>query len=88
MKYNENETFTMTYSSLLQKDGKKAICIRFERTEKGAQDFAEFLLPTCNILTYKGFDEEELSQLKIYLKGNKDSLLKKSKEISTITHWF
>ena len=88
MANTSNDSVTMTYSSLLLKNGKKAICVRYERSSLNGVDFAELLLPECNVTAQKGFTEDELVQLKFYTKANKDDILQKSKGISNIMHWF
>ena len=85
---SDYDNITMTYSSLLQKNGKKAICVCFERITPNGKDYAEALLPNCEFINQKGFTKEEITQLGLYLKLNKDGILEKSKEISKITHWF
>lgn len=85
---SNSENITMTYSSLLMKEGKKAICVRFERNSNGKTDYAEATLPNHIIERQNGFSEEEISQLEFYLKVNKDEILKNSKKITGIMHWF
>ena len=88
MNQSRNDEITMTYSSLLQKNGQKAICVRFERTSDTGSDYAEALLPDHRINKQSGFTEEEIVKLEEYLKGNKDYILQEAKKISGITHWF
>lgn len=85
---SDHDNVTMTYSSLLQKNGKKAICVCFERISQNGKDYAEALLPSCEFINQKGFTKDELTQLELYLKLNKDDILEKSKEISKLTYWF
>lgn len=82
------DNITMTYSSLLSKDGKKAICVRFERETIAGTDYAEATLPDHTIQRKQGFSEEELAQLEFYLKVNKDEILKNAKQITGLAHWF
>lgn len=79
---------TMTYSSLLLKEGKKAICVRFERASEKEVHYAEAFLPDYTIQKKFGFSEDEIIQLEEYLKLNKDFILQESKKISNIMHWF
>lgn len=88
MNQPNSNTITMTYSSLLLKDGKKAICVRFERDVKEEIHYAEAFLPDYKIQKQYGFSEDEIIQLEEYLKFNKDIILQESKKISNIMHWF
>ena len=45
-------------------------------------------MPEGKIKKQRGFTQEEISQLELYLKMNGDSILKNAKEISGIKHWF
>lgn len=82
------DSITMTYSSLLMKDGKKAICVRFERSGENGTDYAEATLPNSGITKQQGFSEEEIAQLELYLRANRDEILKNSKQISGLMNWF
>ncbi len=88
MTHSDVNTITMTYSSLLQKDGKKAICVRFERKSLQGINYAEAFLPDYNIQKQSGFSDDEILQLEEYLKSNKDFILEESKKISNIMNWF
>ncbi|HEX3022878.1 MAG TPA: hypothetical protein VHQ24_15810 [Lachnospiraceae bacterium] len=88
MMHSDKDTMTMTYSSLLQKDGKKAICVRFERKTEHENNFAEAILPDHQIKKQSGFTQEEIIQLEEYLKANKNFILEESQKISNIMHWF
>lgn len=84
-----DDSITMTYSSLLMKDGKKAICVRFERLRSdGGTDYAEATLPNSGIMKQQGFNEEEITQLELYLRVNRDEILKNAKHITGFMHWF
>lgn len=80
---NENE-IKLTYSCLLPRGKEKIVRITFER----ANGFAEGIVPDGKIEKQKGFQEEEVVQLELYLKQNKDQIMKKAKEITGINHWF
>jgi CRISPR/Cas system-associated protein Csx1 len=85
---SDNNAVTMTYSSLLLKDGKKAICVRFERKTLHEIHYAEAFLPDYKIQKQSGFSEDEILHLEDYLKINKDFILEESKKISNIMNWF
>jgi ribosome-binding factor A len=61
--HSDKDTITMTYSSLLQKDGKKAICVRFERKTEQENNYAEAILPDHQIKKQSGFTQDEIIQL-------------------------
>lgn len=88
MNNSTNESITMTYSSLLMKDGKKAICVRFERNNECGFDYAEATLPNSAITKQQGFSEEEVAQLELYLRANRDEILKNAKQITGFMNWF
>ena len=88
MNHSTEETLTMTYSSLLTKNGRKAICVRFERNNSADTDYVEAILPECKITKQKGFSEDEITQLQLYLKFNKDEILKSAKQITGFMNWF
>ncbi|MCR5824150.1 MAG: hypothetical protein K6G60_06955 [Lachnospiraceae bacterium] len=79
-----SEEMKMTYSSVLAKDGKPVVAVRFERDG----DFAEALLPDCAIKKSKGFSEEEIAALEFYLKRNKKEIGSKAKDITGLRNYF
>ncbi len=79
-----SEEMKMTYSSVLAKDGKAVVAVRFERDG----DFAEALLPDCAIKKSKGFSEEEIAALEFYLKRNKKEIGSKAKDITGLRNYF
>lgn len=81
---NKEEEVRMTHSSILSKDGKPYVSIRFERGE----DVAEGSVPACKITRNKGFSQEEVLGLEGYLELNAKEILRKAKDISGIHHWF
>lgn len=88
MNDSNTESITMTYSSLLTKDGHKSICVRFERAGILGTDYAEAMLPNSGIIKQEGFSEDEVAQLELYLRLNKDEILKNAKQITGLMHWF
>ncbi len=79
---NQSDEVKLTISSILTKDNKPMVAVRFER----GQDFAEGILPECEIQKSQGFSAEEKEALAAYLKNNRKMLLLKAKEISGITN--
>lgn len=74
----------MTFSCVLPRGKEKIVRVQFE----GQGTFAEGLIPDGTIIKQKGFSKEEVDALELYLKMNKDDIMKKAKEISGIKSWF
>ena len=85
---NPSEEVTFTYSGVVRKDGRNAVCVRFERKRNGKTDYAEGLVPSCTITKQEGFSEEEQKGLINYLKQNDEEIRKKAKELNHIKNWF
>lgn len=83
-----NKEITFTYSGILTKENQKVVSVRFERIRNDKKEFAEGLLPKCDILQSEGFTEQEIEQLEVYLMENVDEIMKKAKEISKFTKLF
>ncbi len=81
---DSSEEMKMTYSSVVSKDGKPVVAVRFERDN----DYAEALLPDCSVRTSKGFSEEEIAALEFYLKRNKKDIGSKAKAITGLNNFF
>ncbi|MCQ2537052.1 MAG: hypothetical protein MJ124_01505 [Lachnospiraceae bacterium] len=79
---NPNEEMKLTYSSVLTKDGKPFVRVRFDR----GNDFAEGTLPDCTITSANGFSPEERKALAEYLKSNRKALLERAQSISGIVN--
>lgn len=77
---NPLEEVTLTYSSVVVKDGKPLVCVCFER----GKDYAEGVLPECDIVKSNGFSKDEVDALAAYLKANRKDLVERSKMISGI----
>lgn len=71
----------MTYSAVFTKEGKRTVRVVFER---GKSDFAEGVLPEGKIESSKGFSDEELFSLNLYLAKNSKEIIEKAKEINPI----
>ncbi len=81
---NSSEEMKMTYSSVVAKDGKPVVAVRFER----GLDFAEAILPDCTIRKSSGFSKEEIAGLEFYLKRNKKEIGAKAKAITGLQNFF
>lgn len=58
-----NNEVNMTVSPICEKDGKKYAFVSFVDGER----IAEGKIPDCKIVSNKGFSEEEVEQLEIYM---------------------
>ncbi|MGN0484687.1 MAG: hypothetical protein ACI4HI_14150 [Lachnospiraceae bacterium] len=85
---NEKEEVKLTFSGVLVKNGERLIQVRFERENGNGLDVAEGTLPAGTIHSSKGYSEEEIAQLQIYLQQNQAEIMKKAKELNNIMHWF
>lgn len=63
---HEEEELQMTVSPVCQKDGKNLAYISFTDGVRNA----EGVIPDCKITSSSGFDEGEIAQLELYMKGN------------------
>ena len=73
-----------THSSVLSKNGKSFVLVRFERGEYSA----EGTVPDCLILRSNGFTQEEIEELEDYLDQNRQQIIDAAKSISNIKHLF
>ncbi len=78
----KDDKVTLTFSSVLSKNGKPMVAVRFER----GTDHAEGSVPECKITKNNGFSEEEVSMLNEYLVNNKGDIISRAKSISGISH--
>ena len=81
LKINDAEKITMTHTGLLPGKSGKVIHVCFERKTNQGNDYAEIVLPSRKVVNSKGFDEGELAQLSLYIKGQEKSIIKKAKQI-------
>lgn len=73
---------TMTHTGLLSGKKGKVIHVCFERKTLKGRDYAEIVLPSRKVVNSKGFDDGELAQLVLYLKGQEKSIIKNAKQIN------
>lgn len=83
-----DEELTFTYSGVVAKDHRNAVCVRFERKRNGKTEYAEGLLPDAKITEQTGFSAEEIAGLEEYLRENSEDIRKKAKELNNIKNWF
>lgn len=73
-----------THSSVLSKNGKSFVLVRFELGDQSA----EGTLPDCIILRSNGFTQEEIEELEDYMDQNRQQIIDAAKSISNIKHLF
>ena len=73
-----NDTVQMSVSSMTRHGDEKAIYVLFTDGDKSA----EFSVPGCKLLNSKGFDEEELHQLKEYVDNEQDYIFGIAKDVN------
>lgn len=84
MALNQNEEMKMTYTSVVTKDNKPMISLKFER----GKDVCEGSVPDCVISKNSGFTDEEIEGLEYYLRTNKKSIIEQTKSISGFLNIF
>lgn len=80
--FRDPDKLTMTYTGLLPGKKGKVIHVSFERKTDTGTDYAELVLPSRKVLNSKGFDEGELAQLQLFLKGQEKDIIKSAKQIN------
>ncbi|MCR4755064.1 MAG: hypothetical protein K5868_05965 [Lachnospiraceae bacterium] len=75
-----NSEIKMNVSSLIRKDGDKAIYVMFTDGDKEA----EFIVPECRLLNNKGFTDEEIGNLIEYIKNEQDYIYNIAKKVNPI----
>lgn len=73
-----NDTVRMSVSSMTRHGDNKAIYVLFTDGDKSA----EFTIPGCALLNNKGFDDEEIHQLKEYVENETDYIYSIAKELN------
>ncbi|MBQ6441854.1 MAG: hypothetical protein IJJ13_04600 [Lachnospiraceae bacterium] len=85
---NPNEELTFTYSGVVQRENRNAVCVRFERKRDGALQYAEGVVPEGRITKQEGFSQEEVEGLEAYLKTHTEEIKKNAKALNQIKNWF
>ena len=73
-----NPEIRMSVSSMTKTKDSKAVYVRFEEGEKNA----EITLPDVKLVANKGFTDEEIEQLKEYVRNEQDSIYELAKGIN------
>lgn len=73
-----NSEIKMSVSSMTRNDDKKGVYVLFTDGDKSA----EFVVPGCKVINNKGFDEEELKQLRDYVDNEQDYIFSLAKTVN------
>ncbi len=76
------DKIVMTHTGLIPGKKGKVIHVSFERKLDNRRDYAEIVLPSRKVVRSEGFDEGELAQLRLYLKGQEKRIVKDAKQIN------
>ena len=68
--YSTVDGVALTHSDMLMEDHSRRVYVYFERPNERGFDFAEGLLPECVFTKTYGFSEDELFELRDYLRCN------------------
>jgi hypothetical protein len=68
--YSTVDGIILTHSDMLFENGSRRVLVRFERASDNGFDFAEGVLPECIFTKLSGFSEDELFDLKDYVRCN------------------
>ncbi|MGN0169717.1 MAG: hypothetical protein ACI39H_03030 [Lachnospiraceae bacterium] len=84
---DRQETLNLTISSVMGKGDERVVHVRFERDQDGKQHFAEGIVPECSFERIYGFTEEEVAQLKFYLKEHVQDIFEEAQKINDKEFW-
>ena len=84
---DQQETLNLTISSVMRKDNEKVVHVRFERDQEGKKHFAEGIVPECSFEKIYGFTEEEVAQLKFYLKEHVQDIFEEAQKSNDKEFW-
>ena len=73
-----NSEIKMSVSSMTRSDDKKGVYVLFSDGDKST----EFVVPGCKVINNKGFDEEELKQLRDYVDNEQDYIFSLAKTVN------
>ena len=68
----------MSVSSMTRTKDSKAVYVMFSDNDK----IAEFTLPGLNVISNKGFSDEEINQLKDYMTNEQDAIYALAKQVN------
>ena len=68
--YSTVDDIILTHSDMVFEDHSHYVTFRFERANENGFDYAEGVLPCCAFNKLYGFSEDEVFELKKYIKNN------------------
>lgn len=84
---SKDDTLQMTISSVMRREKEKIVHVRFERHDEDKIHFAEGILPDCIWERSYGFTEDEMVQLKFYLKEHMTDIFEQAQKINDNEIW-
>lgn len=73
-----SESMNMSVSGIYKKDGKKVISVLFSEGERSAEGY----VPEGRIHTNKGFSQEEVAALELYMKSEEKKIFEMAKDLN------
>ncbi|MCR5831613.1 MAG: hypothetical protein K6G67_05645 [Lachnospiraceae bacterium] len=73
-----NSEIRMSVSGMTRTKDNKAVYVLFQDEDKSA----EISLPGCEVVSNKGFSEEEIEKLKDYVDNERDSIYDLAKQVN------
>lgn len=75
---NMNSEVKMSVSSMTRNDDKKGVYVLFTDKDRAV----EFIVPGCKVISNKGFNEDEIKQLRDYVDNEQDYIFSLAKTVN------
>ena len=75
---NMNSEVKMSVSSMTRNDDKKGVYVLFTDKDRTV----EFIVPGCKVISNKGFNEDEIKQLRDYVDNEQDYIFSLAKTVN------
>lgn len=75
---NMNNEVKMSVSSMTRNDDKKGVFVLFTDKDRAV----EFIVPGCKVISNKGFNEDEIKQLRDYVDNEQDYIYSLAKTVN------
>lgn len=75
---NMNNEVKMSVSSMTRNDDKKGVYVLFTDKDRAV----EFIVPGCKVISNKGFNEDEIKQLRDYVDNEQDYIYSLAKTVN------
>lgn len=73
-----NSEVKMSVSSMTRNDDKKGVYVLFTDKDRAV----EFIVPGCKVISNKGFNEDEIKQLRDYVDNEQDYIFSLAKTVN------